>query len=303
MSSNDKDESNTACTSFTCFLKLPLEFRLRVWKATSFHPRNVDIWNDAIIIGLTTLIGGPVTREIDTSLPCYKSTSLHPAVLHCCHESRQEGLKHYKLDFGVVYRFENGGLTVTKDARIYVNWGADTICVMDTHNYNPARFRDLLSIVKGKDLHSMAFAVGIEWATQDLPLLLRQTQLPPSSWVFACRADIGDIILFPSIYLDSNGNRPPVTLTRKLLLGSKGMTMQWEDFTNTFDCIQNHVQHFRDMVLDEVAGDDYEQQPAHVYSGKGSQLILKPKPEIKVCDVSYDFLYEGKREESRRASA
>jgi hypothetical protein len=65
-------------TSFTYFPKLPTELRLRIWRCVPLDQRIVTIKREK--------------NRLSTILPI-----LTPPLLHVCHESRQEMLKHYKL--------------------------------------------------------------------------------------------------------------------------------------------------------------------------------------------------------------
>ncbi len=62
----------------------------------------------------------------------YTSHSVVPALLQTSQEARTVGLQHYKLDFGVQLKGEEGlaSVTIYVPPNIYVNWECDIICPM-----------------------------------------------------------------------------------------------------------------------------------------------------------------------------
>lgn len=83
-------------TAFPSFPKLPLELQLRVWEF-SIQAAYVDI-------------------KWDSTQRVFASNRKIPALLHVCHTSRREGLKHYRLSFASSPEF----------ARIYFSFELDT---------------------------------------------------------------------------------------------------------------------------------------------------------------------------------
>ncbi|KAF6835730.1 hypothetical protein CPLU01_04200 [Colletotrichum plurivorum] len=82
---------NLSCTDFyqLFFPKLPLELRIVIWRLSLPKPRTVSIRYGATTLSWNSdFINGTSKAEI-------------PTILHVCHESRKEGLRHYKLRFGV----------------------------------------------------------------------------------------------------------------------------------------------------------------------------------------------------------
>jgi hypothetical protein len=65
--------------AFTLFPKLPIEIRLKIWGVTASVARDVTL---------------APKNLITNRLNCQ---SLHPAIMHTCKESRQEGKRHYEL--------------------------------------------------------------------------------------------------------------------------------------------------------------------------------------------------------------
>ena len=61
-----------------------------------------------------------------TGLLYYYSRSLPPSNLHVSTESRIEGLKWYRLDFGVDLDMRHVSIYCTP--QIYMNWESDRVC-------------------------------------------------------------------------------------------------------------------------------------------------------------------------------
>lgn len=98
---------------------LPIELRLRIWRIASFFPRNVDVWSNNIFISKHD--------EQQAYLVPHQMISRRPipVVLHICHESRVEALKHYVLAFGTTEDVED--FVVTARPKIYINPVVDTV--------------------------------------------------------------------------------------------------------------------------------------------------------------------------------
>jgi hypothetical protein len=107
--------------TFTCFGELPSELRVKIWNHVCFHPRNVDISSETL---------GTVRICEGTYVDVHKffSHALHPAVLHVSRESREEGMKHYQLEFGSSYT--SSIINVSTPPRIYVNFACDRLCLL-----------------------------------------------------------------------------------------------------------------------------------------------------------------------------
>ncbi|PVH75476.1 hypothetical protein DL98DRAFT_643998 [Cadophora sp. DSE1049] len=108
--------------AFTCFPKLPTELRLRIWDSASFLPRDLDVW----VKSIANLLG----CQIFTETYKFHSAHLAPAILHTSHEARVQGLKHYRLAFGVDFMDEP--LRVSTLPRIYLNPYSDRVCFLGT---------------------------------------------------------------------------------------------------------------------------------------------------------------------------
>lgn len=109
---------------FTLFPNLPLELRNKIWEHACFIPRNLEVksWNYGKRIAIPTL---DTNDENPWQVWIYRSNTVPPAVLSVCLESRNIGLKHYKLDWGTHYAFR--GFTFSTPATIYVNYDSDRI--------------------------------------------------------------------------------------------------------------------------------------------------------------------------------
>lgn len=114
-----------ALLDFTCFPKLPIELKCRIWGLVACHERDVDI----TIEKSKYQVGGRRGAASD-SMFIYKSSSAHPAILHTSQEARNEGLRYYTLSFGS--KFEGGGNSrnlaeVETAPKIYVNFEVDRL--------------------------------------------------------------------------------------------------------------------------------------------------------------------------------
>ncbi|KAH9219227.1 hypothetical protein DL95DRAFT_405149 [Leptodontidium sp. 2 PMI_412] len=129
-------------TKFLLFPKLPLELRNLVWADAASEPRYVDIHSSIVN-----------SR--------FFSTSHVPALLHANAESRAVGLKHYKATFGFAARSseeeEVSGCAL--EPRIYVNWAADTICVMSLIR-GAFGVSEILEYAEGKAVERIAIRMG-----------------------------------------------------------------------------------------------------------------------------------------------
>ncbi|KAH8786907.1 hypothetical protein BGZ57DRAFT_1001968 [Hyaloscypha finlandica] len=112
-------------TEFTCFPILPKELRLKTWKHAAAIPRNIDLWVGPW--GIDSTHG--LFAIVDRPHYYYMSTTLPPAILSTCQESRQEGLAIYKFAFGTETHV--GRHHHSSDPYIYINWSADTLCLMN----------------------------------------------------------------------------------------------------------------------------------------------------------------------------
>jgi hypothetical protein len=155
--------SEVSLTEFTYFRKLPKELRDKIWKAAAFLPRNVDIW----------LGSRSMTCEEHSNDDRYGrfyffySGIIPPAILHTCHESRIEGLAHYKLEFGVQHNVQDhegrgpSTLRISFDPSIYVNGAVDALCIMEPTSFKLNRaYKEFTSRTKARNLQSLAFNLG-----------------------------------------------------------------------------------------------------------------------------------------------
>ena len=141
--------------TFARFGELPSELRLKIWKLVCFQPRNVDIFTDNL---------GTIRVRDDVHFDTYKFYShfcSHPAVLHVCQESREEALKHYKLEFGTSHHFSI--INVSTPPRIYVNFACDRLCLLKPDCFGSDledRFERFVQICRQHGARSLAVNVA-----------------------------------------------------------------------------------------------------------------------------------------------
>ncbi|QSZ37518.1 hypothetical protein DSL72_008616 [Monilinia vaccinii-corymbosi] len=134
---------DVAPTTFTCFKSLPAELRLLIWGMACGQQRNVNIG----------------FRSIADDLFTYASNTPAPGVLYTCRESRDEGLKYYKLCFGT--SFNSAKLSIAAQPRILCNFKADTIC-LDLNfklGWIGQHYEDFFMKAATTDMSSLAFNI------------------------------------------------------------------------------------------------------------------------------------------------
>ena len=141
--------------TFKCFGQLPSELRLKIWSYVCSHPRNVDIFTEHL---------GRTRVGSDTYFNTYMYYSHfcpHPAILHVCRESREEGLKYYQLEFGTSHHFPL--ITVSTPPRVYVNFACDRLCLLEPEYFGSEledRFQGFVQICRKHGASSLAINVG-----------------------------------------------------------------------------------------------------------------------------------------------
>ncbi|KAE9375634.1 hypothetical protein N431DRAFT_437128 [Stipitochalara longipes BDJ] len=141
--------------TFTRFGELPSEIRLKIWRHACFQPRNVDIFTDNL---------GTIRVSDDTQFDTYKFYShfcSHPGVLHVCREAREEGLKHYKLEFGTSHHFPI--INISTPPRTYVNFACDRLCLLKPGCFGSDledRFQRFVQICRERGARSLAVNVA-----------------------------------------------------------------------------------------------------------------------------------------------
>lgn len=77
--------------------------------------------------------GTEVAYETLISSWRYLSSNPTPAVLHVSKEARAEARKHYALDFGLKFDYEdeNGSMNLRTTPKVYFNWSVDTLCLFE----------------------------------------------------------------------------------------------------------------------------------------------------------------------------
>lgn len=116
--------------TFTCFPKLPLEIRIKIWEEAANLPRNLDIW--AHTTGkATSFRRSNRDREVVDEYTMFKFTTRQPVpgVLLASKESRAASRKFFHLSFGSDLDY-GSGLEVITHPEILRNFEADRICPM-----------------------------------------------------------------------------------------------------------------------------------------------------------------------------
>ena len=116
---------------FTCFPKLPIELRIKIWGNACSATRNVDIRAKQFVM--------PGDCFENHYLYYWYSSCAVPAVLHVSKESRTEGLKHYKPDFATHREIEMEDpisltMSISTPAQVYINWNNDRLCLIDPYS-------------------------------------------------------------------------------------------------------------------------------------------------------------------------
>lgn len=145
--------------SFTCFPKLPIELRLKIWKDVCHLPRYVDIWTGyhRVYKDRGEQILSAFTRHV--------TLCGVPAVLHTTRESRKEALEHYTLAFGSNQTLHYG-IQLSIPPRIYVDWKSDIICPMAVINSRSNWHADMLEIAGIAGVSQIALNLA-EWGEDD----------------------------------------------------------------------------------------------------------------------------------------
>jgi hypothetical protein len=140
--------------TFSSFGELPSELRIKIWSYVCFHPRNVDIMTEKL---------GTVRISDSTYADVHKFFShacSHPAVLQVCRESREEGLKHYQLEFGTSYN--SSIINVSTPPQIYVNFTCDRICLLKPECFESefaGQFQRFVEVCRKNGIRSLAVNV------------------------------------------------------------------------------------------------------------------------------------------------
>lgn len=103
---------NKAPTEFTCFSKLPIELRYKIWEEAASIPRIVELHSRSIVY-----YQGPAILRV---VELIRSTTPIPAMLQTDRESRTQAMKHYKLSFC---------LPGNDTQRIYINFTVNTVLI------------------------------------------------------------------------------------------------------------------------------------------------------------------------------
>jgi hypothetical protein len=164
-SNQEKPPEEPKPVTFTRFGELPSELRLKIWNFACFQTRNVDIFTDNL---------GTVRVSDDIHFDTFKFYShfcSHPTVLHVSRESREEGLKHYTLEFGTTHNFPI--IDISTPPRIYVNFACDRLCLLKPECFGSDledRFQRFVQICRqrGARLLAVNIAQDKHWPFVDL---------------------------------------------------------------------------------------------------------------------------------------
>jgi hypothetical protein len=139
-------------STFTCFPNLPKELQLKIWKQVAFETRNIGIWVEQ----------RKFRYYRDGEHDYYFLSNVgHPAILHTCKESREEGLKFYQLSLGTTCEVnvrDGIPVIVTYAPKTYINWKADRLCIMCPLSPADRRgYLELLAQAENNGLRRIAF--------------------------------------------------------------------------------------------------------------------------------------------------
>lgn len=135
--SEQLEEMGISLQNFTLFPQLPAELRLKIWFFAMPRQRLVEIMVDKTYDVLPTSVHQDKWSYIRT----VRSPTRVPAMLHTCHESRLEALKHYHLSFG-----EDISSIDRRNARIYFDPSVDVL-YLNCHRFPIFTFMCLLRLV------------------------------------------------------------------------------------------------------------------------------------------------------------
>jgi hypothetical protein len=119
------DAASEEPRTFTCFPKLAVELRVKIWGHASSVTRNVDIWAKSLDIQL---------GDSHERLLYFYSSLSPPPVLHVNSEFRSKSLKYYGLCVGTnltVRNMHNVSFTISSRSRVYFNWNTDRLCLVN----------------------------------------------------------------------------------------------------------------------------------------------------------------------------
>ncbi|KAH6723020.1 hypothetical protein BKA61DRAFT_4528 [Leptodontidium sp. MPI-SDFR-AT-0119] len=118
--------------TFTCFPKLPVEIRFKIWKLLAPEPRNIDV---GVPKHDNRFFGGAWASNSHRSH--YHTAELRrvPQILHVNHEARSLTLESYTLEFGIPVSGLSQQVYLSFPAGIYVNWERDMICPIAVNEF------------------------------------------------------------------------------------------------------------------------------------------------------------------------
>jgi hypothetical protein len=125
--------NNHQATSFTLFLQLPSELRLKIWKTMLPGPRTVNV---QYRMKYEQFDGKNIS-----AFTGWTSPDPVPVALQICQESREEALKHYQISFRSYFH----------PSKIYFDFSKDTLRLGDEQSGSNITY--LLDIFLGGGYH------------------------------------------------------------------------------------------------------------------------------------------------------
>ncbi|KAE9365525.1 hypothetical protein N431DRAFT_353210 [Stipitochalara longipes BDJ] len=151
--------------TFTCFPKLPIELRIRIWNHACRVPQKVKLRITINDYSALAIRGGPKT----------------PAPLHVCFESRKVALQHYTLCRQIlVPGSELLNNIKTRRRSMYVNFEVDNFRIMSDSILRPRR--DILSIKSSRPSYRYTYNLDILKEIRFLELEVERIKKPREHW-------------------------------------------------------------------------------------------------------------------------
>lgn len=223
------------------FRSFPLEIRRKIWKAASFIPRYVDIWNVCLKCDHHRRACG--VRQILSRTP-------PPAILHVCHESREEANRHYVL--GTVSSDQDIDLNIDFVSQIYVNPIVDTVCLPRLGPFEGRRNWGVADVLGSWKLKSLAINI---WSAINRRRLVDVLVHSMTSNKFE---NVEELIFF----LDSEVytcTRPEYQVSRDYDSVFKDLTQDEIEDERVDHTLLGHFKYIDDRVLLELQGDESSQ--------------------------------------------
>jgi 2EXR family len=253
--------------TFTRFSELPSELRIKIWSFVCFQPRNVDVFTETL---------GTIRVSDDTHFDTYKFYShfcSHPAILHVSKEAREEGLKHYQLEFGTSHHFSI--VKISTPPRIYVNFACDRLCLLKPDCFGSDiedRFQRFIQICRQHGARSLAMNVAQDqhWAFVDVA----------TSW-----NALEELVLFGSIQnFEFLQNGAPIDFVKP-----RGIDLYYrEEYIEEAAVRQLEIARRGFLALFEMHRDglQFEIPPQNgITSTKAKEKLMWKAPVVEICHL------------------